>query len=101
MDVSANSQFPEDPLDEVNGTRNSPRYFGNLDAHLDVNNWRFYCGLDWTVSMSSYDHSGEDPATSTVKLSVPNYCRHTRSGSPDLACWPMRLVPAQTMGRAR
>ena len=27
--------------------------------------------------MSSYDYYGEDPATSTFKLSVPNYYRHT------------------------
>ena len=87
----ANKLFPEDPLDEVNGTLNNPRYSGNLDAHLDVKNWRFYYGLDWIGSMSSYDYDGEDPATSTFKLNVPNYYRQTMAVGYKADKWDVTL----------
>jgi outer membrane receptor protein involved in Fe transport len=75
----ANNLFAEDPIDEVNGTLNSPKYSGTLDIHYTVKDWRFYYGVEWVGKMSSYEYLGEDPATSTFKLSVPNYYLQTVS----------------------
>ncbi len=77
----ANKLFADDPIDEVNGTLNSPKYSGTLDFNYTVKDWRFFYGVEWVGSMSSYDYLGEDPATSTYKLSVPNYYLQTVSVS--------------------
>jgi iron complex outermembrane recepter protein len=75
----ANQLFADDPIDEVNGTINSPKYSGTLDFNYTVKEWRFYYGLDWVGKMSSYEYLDEDPATSTFKLDVPNYYLQTVS----------------------
>ena len=87
----ANKLFADDELDEINGTLNSPKYSGNLDVHYDVQNWRLYYGLGWVGSMSSYDYLGEDPATSTYKLSVPNYYLHTVAVGYKANKWELTL----------
>lgn len=73
----ANKLFAEDPLDDVNGTLTAPKWSGTLDLRYDVRAWRLYYGLDWVGGQSSYAYLGEDPATSTFKLSVPSYFLHT------------------------
>lgn len=87
----ANKLFAEDALDEVNGTIGSPKWSGRLDVHYDVKNWRLYYGLDWVGAMSSYDYYGEDPATSTFKLSVPNYYYSTMSVGYKADKWEVTL----------
>jgi outer membrane receptor protein involved in Fe transport len=73
----ASQLFSDDPIDEVNGTLTSPKYSGTLDVNYTVQDWRFYYGVDWVGSQSSYEYLGQDPATSTYKLSVPNYYLQT------------------------
>lgn len=75
----ANKLFAEDALDDFNGTLGSPKWSGTLDVFYDIKEWRFYYGLNWVGRMSSYEYLGEDPATSTYKLSVPDYFLHTVS----------------------
>lgn len=41
--------------------------------------------------MSSYDYLGEDPATSTYKLSVPNYYLHTVAVGYKANKWELTL----------
>ena len=73
----ANQLFADDPVDEVNGTITNPKYSGTLDVNYTIKDWRFFYGVDWVGSQSSYVYRGEDPATSTFKLSVPNYYLQT------------------------
>ncbi len=73
----ANQLFSDDPVDEVNGTLTAPKYSGTLDVNYTVKEWRFFYGLDWVGKQDSYAYREEDPATSTFKLSVPNYYLHT------------------------
>lgn len=77
FNTQANRLFPEDPLDDLNGTLNNPRWSGSVDFNYEVKAWRFYYGLDWIQGTSSYAYLGEDPATSTYQLSVPSYMLHT------------------------
>ncbi len=73
----ANQLFADDPVDEVNGTLTSPKYSGTLDINYTIKDWRFFYGVDWVGKQDSYAYLGENPATSTFKLSVPNYYVHT------------------------
>ena len=79
FDTHSNKLFPEDPVNEENGTLNNPKWSGGLDLNYEVKAWRFYYGLEWVQGTSSYAYRGEDPATSTFKLDVPNYMLHTAS----------------------
>ena len=87
----ANRLFAQDALDEVNGTINNPKYSGNLDVNYEFNNWRVFYGVDWIGSMSSYEYNGQDPATSTFKLNVPNYYRQTLALGYKAAKWDVTL----------
>lgn len=69
----ANKLFADDPLDELNGTINSPEYTGSLDLVYDWKNWKFRYGLDWVDGMDSTEYLGLDPATSTYKFDVKDY----------------------------
>ena len=73
----ASQLFADDPVDEVNGTLTSPKYSGTLDVNYTIKDWRFFYGVDWVGSQSSYEYLGQNPATSTFKLSVPNYYLQT------------------------
>lgn len=77
FNTQASRLFPEDPVDDINGTLNNPKWSGALDVFYEVKAWRFYYGLDWTQGTSSYAYLEEDPATSTYKLAVPSYILHT------------------------
>jgi outer membrane receptor protein involved in Fe transport len=77
FDTQSSKLFPEDPIDDVNGTLNNPIWSGGLDVNYEVKAWRFFYGIDWVKGTSSYEYFGQDPATSTFKLSVPSYLLHT------------------------
>lgn len=75
----ANKLFPEDPLDDVNGTIGSPRWSGAMDVRYKFKDWNVYYGLEWVGKMDSYGYLGQDPATSTYKLDTPSYFLHSLS----------------------
>jgi outer membrane receptor protein involved in Fe transport len=77
FDTQSSRLYPEDPLDDVNGTLNNPKWSGGLDVNYDFKAWRFFYGIDWIQGTSSYAYYGEDPATSTFQLAVPSYILHT------------------------
>jgi len=77
FETQANKLFPEDALNDLNGTLNNPQWTGTLDINYEVKAWRFFYGMDWTESMSSYANLQENPETSSFKLSVPAYITHT------------------------
>ena len=92
----ANKLFPEDPIDESNGTIGSPKRTGNLDVYYTVKNWRVYYGVDWIGSMNSYGYTSSNPAIanpliSTFKLSVPEYYLHTVAVSYKADKWDLTL----------
>ena len=75
----ARKLFPEDALDDTNGTIGSPKLTGNLDIYYDYKGWRGYYGLDWVGKMDSYAYLGEDPATSTYLFKTPDHYTHNVS----------------------
>ncbi len=77
FDKQSNKLFPEDPVDNFNGTLNNPKWSGGLDVNYEIKAWRIYYGLDWIEGTSTYSYYQEDPATSTFKLDVPGYLLHT------------------------
>ncbi len=74
-----NKLFPDDPIDDFNGTLNNPKYSGTLDLTYNYQGWTFRYGMDWIAAMSSYEYLGEDRKTSTFKLDVPEYFTHYMS----------------------
>jgi hypothetical protein len=71
--------FPNDPLDDVNGTLNNPDYAGTVDFSYSIKQWNVRYGLEWLPSMDSYERFGLDPDTSAFKLHVPDYWLQTIS----------------------
>lgn len=87
----ANKLFADDDIDEVNGTLNNPSMSGTWDLRYTYKGWTAYYGLDWIKATSSYDYLGQNPATSTYLLSVPEYKLHTVSMSYKASTWDVTL----------
>jgi outer membrane receptor protein involved in Fe transport len=79
FDSQASKLFPDDPLDELNGTLNVPDMVASWDFTYDWGAWRFFYGFDWTDSMQSNTFFGLDPATTTFDFVVPDYYLHNVS----------------------
>jgi outer membrane receptor protein involved in Fe transport len=45
--------FSDDPIDEDNGTVNSPAWTGTIDANYTHKDWRFFWSTNWTQKMDS------------------------------------------------
>jgi len=75
----ASNIAPTDPLDDDNGEIYSPKWTGNLDATLKVNQVSFYYGLNWVGKMDSFDAVGEDRNNSIYQFATPNYFTHSAS----------------------
>jgi len=72
--------FPEDPLDDVNGSLNNPAYAGTLDVAYKVKKWQARYGLEWIDKMSSEERLGfEEGDDLFYKATVPNYFLHSVS----------------------
>ncbi len=78
-ETQANKLYPNDPLDNVNGTIANPAWSGSVDVNYLVNAWNIYYGLEWVGPTSSYEYLGENQATSTFKLDTPSYLLHSAS----------------------
>lgn len=87
FNTQSNKLFPEDPLDDVNGTLTNPKWSGNLDLNYEVKAWRFFWGMDWVGSQDSYAYLEEDPATSSYLLKVPSYMTHTAAVRYKASTW--------------
>ena len=87
----ANKLFPEDPVDEVNGTLNNPTMSGTLDLNYTIKGWRFFYGLDWIRGTNSYAYLNQNPDTSTFLLSVPDYVTQTAAVSYKADKWELTL----------
>ncbi|MCW3836543.1 TonB-dependent receptor plug domain-containing protein [Sphingomonas canadensis] len=75
----ANRLFPTDPLDEYNGSLNSPDWTGTLDAtyRWDIVTLRY--GLDYIKGQQSYDLYGLNPATTPYYFETPDVFYHQAS----------------------
>jgi iron complex outermembrane recepter protein len=71
--------FATDPLDDVNGTINNPKWAGTFDFTYTIKKWQLFYRLEWTKGTNSYARFGLDPATTPFKFDVPDYYRHTLS----------------------
>jgi hypothetical protein len=69
--------FSTDPLDDYNGSLNQPDWTGTFEAAVQVSGLTLRYGLEWTNDQESYTLYGEDPATSSYKLDVPDYFLHS------------------------
>jgi iron complex outermembrane recepter protein len=72
----SNRLFATDPLDDLNGTINNPKWAGNFDFAYTYKKWRLFYSLEWIQGTSSYNYYGLDPAVTAFKLDVPDYYQH-------------------------
>jgi len=76
----ANNLFPEDPLDELNGTLNTPKAVGSLDVAYQLKAWRARYGIEWTDAQDSSELLGFDEQDALTFIgSVPSYVLHSAS----------------------
>jgi outer membrane receptor protein involved in Fe transport len=75
----ATKLFPEDLVDQLNGTINTPDWSGTADIAYTLDKWRFSYGVSWVGSMQSYDFLEEDPATTIFDFDVGDYYEHFAS----------------------
>jgi iron complex outermembrane recepter protein len=75
----SNKLFETDPLDDLNGTLNTPDFTGTFEATLTYKKFQFRYGFDWIAAMQSYDYFGLDRATTPFYLEVPDYFTHNAS----------------------
>jgi len=73
----SNRLFETDPLDEYNGSLNQPDWTGTFEAAVQTKAFTLRYGLEWINGQESYTLYGEDPATSTYLLQVPDYFLHS------------------------
>lgn len=66
--------FKEDPLEENNGTIDSPDTGASMALSYTFSDWRVTYGLEWISSMDSYEIAEADP--NEFDLSVPSYFEH-------------------------
>ncbi|MFM6853263.1 MAG: TonB-dependent receptor domain-containing protein, partial [Sphingopyxis sp.] len=71
--------FADDPLDDLNGTLNTPKFSGQIDGTVEWKSWQFRYGLEWVDGMDSTEYLGLDPATSTYIFKVDDYFTHSAS----------------------
>lgn len=65
-----------DPLKELNGSLNRPKYGATANIGYELANWKFTYGVEWISSMSGYKEAKENPKTSIFDLEVPSYFEH-------------------------
>ncbi|MBO9715077.1 MAG: TonB-dependent receptor [Sphingomonas sp.] len=75
----ANRLNPTDPLDEYNGSLNSPEWTGTLNANYSWNQFLFHYGLEYIKGQQSYDLYGLNPATTPYFLETPDVFYHSAS----------------------
>lgn len=76
----AQNLFPDDPLDEYNGTLNNPKAVGSLDLAYSLKAWRVRYGIDWTDAQDSTELLELTPAQSLTYIAkVPSYVLHSAS----------------------
>jgi iron complex outermembrane recepter protein len=73
----ATKLFDEDPLEENNGTIDTPEMGATLALSYTLSNWKVTYGLDWIDGMDSYEITEADPAE--FDLEVPSYLEHRLS----------------------
>jgi outer membrane receptor protein involved in Fe transport len=76
-----NQTLPTDPVTNLIGTLNNPRWTGTLDVRYKINRWDFRWGLDWIQGTnSSASYLGLSQATrDTYVFEAPDYYLHSAS----------------------
>jgi iron complex outermembrane receptor protein len=75
----SNRLFSDDPLDDFNGSLNTPDLTGTFDAAYTVDKFNLRYGLEWINDMESYTLFGRNPDTTNVFHEVPDYFLHNAS----------------------
>ncbi len=71
--------FPDDPLDEYNGSIEYPEWSANLDLTYTVGSWRFRYGVDWIDEMDSDTFLEVEPEDDIYDFHTGNYLEHYAS----------------------
>lgn len=74
----SNQLFPEDPLDDVNGTIGAPEFTGTADVAYSWDKYRIRYGVEWIAAMDSYDYVGATGIPDYV-FDTPDYFIHNVS----------------------
>lgn len=83
--------FPDDPLEEYNGSLEKPEFGGAATISYSIDSWRFLYGVEWVGSMDGYDEADEDPADSIADFTVPSYLEHRVSVRYEADTWKTTL----------
>lgn len=79
--------FSDDPLEEFNGSLESPEFGGSGEIGYAIDSWKFTYGVDWISSMDGYAEADEDPAESFSDYRVPSYLEHRLSARYQADNW--------------
>ncbi len=79
--------FADEPLEDFNGSLESPEFGGSSDLAYSINNWKFMYGVEWLSSMDGYAEADEDPAESWSDYTVPSYLEHRISARYQADTW--------------
>ncbi|QQV78084.1 TonB-dependent receptor [Sphingomonas aliaeris] len=75
----SNRLFETDPLDEYNGSLNTPEWTGTFEAAIQSKGFLLRYGLEWIKGTESYTLYGLNSATTPFYLEVPDYYLHSLS----------------------
>ncbi len=75
----ASQLFPEDILDDFNGSLRNPKWSADASASYRIKKWTMRYGVEWIGKTESYTRNGIDPLTSQFVLNTPDYFLHNMS----------------------
>lgn len=79
--------FAEDPLQEFNGSLESPEFGGSGEIGYAIDDWKFLYGVEWISSMDGYDEADELAEESFSDYTVPSYLEHRISARYQTDTW--------------
>ncbi|HSC66519.1 MAG TPA: TonB-dependent receptor, partial [Cellvibrio sp.] len=79
--------FEGDPVEELNGSLESPEFGGSGEIGYEIADWKFIYGIEWIDGMDGYDEADEDPLTSISDYTVPSYFEHRISARFQANTW--------------
>jgi iron complex outermembrane recepter protein len=79
--------FADEPIEDVNGSLESPEFGGSGEIGYALDNWKFLYGVEWISSMDGYKEADELPEESFSDYTVPSYLEHRISARFQADSW--------------
>lgn len=79
--------FTDDPLEDLNGSLESPEFGGSGEIGYAIDDWKFLYGVEWISSMDGYSEADEIPEESFSDYTVPSYLEHRISARYQADTW--------------